>query len=56
MDPDPGPGPAIFVLDCQDSNEKLPISFLKFFGLLLFEGTFLTSFSKEKRHKRVTKH
>ncbi len=36
----------------QDANKKL--FFLKFFCLLLSEGTF-TSFSKIKRHKEVTK-
>jgi hypothetical protein len=46
MDPDP----AIFVIDLQDANKKQ----FFFFCLLLFEGAF-TSFSKDKKSKRVTK-
>jgi hypothetical protein len=49
MDPDP----AIIVIDLKGTNKKL-ISFLNFFCLLLFEGTF-TSFFKDKKSKRVTK-
>ncbi len=40
---DSDPDPAIFVIDLQDTNEKL-IFKKEFFCLLLFEGTF-TSFS-----------
>ncbi len=49
MDPDP----AIFVIDLQDASKK-QIFWHNFFCLLLFEATF-TSFSKDKKSKRVTK-
>jgi hypothetical protein len=49
MDPDP----AIFVIDLQEANKKL-IRLIKFFFLLLFEGTF-TSFFKDKKNKRSHK-
>jgi hypothetical protein len=48
MDPDP----AIFVINLQDANKKR--TFLEFFRLLLFEGTF-TSFFKDKKSKRSHK-
>jgi hypothetical protein len=44
---DPDLDPAIFVSDLQDVKKKNS----KFFGLLLFEGTF-TSFFKDKKSKR----
>jgi hypothetical protein len=51
MDPDSDPDPAIFFIDLQDATKKLPGNFLiKFFCLLLFEGTF-TSFFKDKKSK-----
>jgi hypothetical protein len=46
-DPDLDPDPAIFVRDLQNAN-------IKFFCLLLFEGTF-TSFFKDKKSKRSHK-
>jgi hypothetical protein len=49
-DPDADSDPAIFVIDLQDPNEKL-FFLLKFFCLLLFEGTF-TSFFKDKKSKK----
>jgi hypothetical protein len=49
MDPDPDPDPAIFLH--QDANKKHFSFFLKFFCLLLFEGTF-TSFFIDKKSKR----
>jgi hypothetical protein len=51
-DPDSNPDPAIFVEDLQDANKKLFKK--KFFGLLLFEGTF-TSVFKDKKSKRSHK-
>jgi hypothetical protein len=48
MDPEPDSDPAIFVIDLLDANKKL--IFLKFFCLLLFEGTF-TSFFQDKKLK-----
>jgi hypothetical protein len=45
MDPNADPGPAIFISDLQDANEKLK---KMFFGILLFEGTF-RSFFKDKK-------
>jgi len=45
MDPAPDPDPAIFASDFQDVNKN--IFFLKFFSLLLLEGTF-TSVFKDK--------
>jgi hypothetical protein len=47
------PDPAIVVIDLQDASKKLIFQH-NFFCLLLFEGTF-TSFSKDKKSKRVTK-
>jgi hypothetical protein len=47
MDPDPDSDPVIFVIDLQDANKKANL-FKKFFGLLLFEGTF-TSLFKDKK-------
>ncbi len=52
MDPDADPYPSIFVIDLQDANKKL--IFLKFFCIILFEGTF-TSFFKDKTSKRSHK-
>jgi hypothetical protein len=49
---DPDPDPAVFVIDLQEANNKL--IFIKFFCLLLFEGTF-TSFFKDKKSKRSHK-
>jgi hypothetical protein len=51
-DPDSDPDPAIFIIDLQDADKKL--IFLKFFCILLFEGT-LTSFFKDKSQKEVKK-
>jgi hypothetical protein len=47
MDPDPDadPNPAIFVIDLQHANKKN--EFKKIFCLLLFEGTYFTSFFKD---------
>jgi hypothetical protein len=53
MDPDADPESAIFVIDLQVANKKL-IFFVKFFCLLLFEGSF-TSFLKDKMSKRSHK-
>jgi hypothetical protein len=57
MDPDPDPypdpDPSIFIIDLQDANKKR-IFFLKFFCIVLFEGTF-TSFFKDKKSKRSHK-
>jgi hypothetical protein len=50
MDPDANTDPSIFII--QDANKKL--IFLKFFCILLFEGT-STFFSKIKSQKEVTK-
>jgi hypothetical protein len=44
---DPDPDPAIFVSDLQDINRKL-FFLLRFFAVLLFEGTF-ASFFKDKK-------
>ena len=57
MDPDPDadPDPAIFIIDLQEANKK-QIFFIKFFCLLLFEGTFTLVFKDQKskrRHKTV---
>jgi hypothetical protein len=52
-DPDADLHPATLVNDLQEANKKL-ILFIKFFCLLLFEGTF-TSFSKIKSVKEVKK-
>jgi hypothetical protein len=49
MDPDP----AIFIIDLQDANKKLIEK--KFFCILLFEGTCVTSFFKDKKSKRSHK-
>jgi hypothetical protein len=43
---DPEPDPANFVIDLQGEQ---------FFCLLLFEGTFFTSFFKDKKSKRSHK-
>jgi hypothetical protein len=51
VDPDADPDPAIFVIHLQEANQKL-IFLMKFFCLLLFEGTF-TSFFKDKKSKTV---
>ncbi len=51
MEPDPAPDSAIFIIDRQDANKKGTV-FLKFFCLLLFEGTF--TFSKIKSQKEFT--
>jgi hypothetical protein len=48
---DSDPDPAIFIIDLQDANKEL-ILLKKFFGFLLFEGTFF----KDKKSKEVTKH
>jgi hypothetical protein len=57
MDPDPDPDVdldlAIFVIDLQEANKKTNF-FIKFFCLLLFEGTF-TSFLNNKKSKRSHK-
>ncbi len=53
LDPDSDPDPAIFVIDLQDANKKI-INKIKFFCLLLFEGTF-TSVFKDKKSKRSHK-
>jgi hypothetical protein len=53
MDPDPDMDPSIFIIDFQDANKKL-IFILKFYCILLFEGTF-TSFFKDKKSKRSHK-
>jgi hypothetical protein len=50
MDPELDPDPAIFVIDIQDDNKKLPVIKKKVF-LLLFEGT-ITSFFKDKIKKK----
>jgi hypothetical protein len=50
---DPDPDPALFVIDLQDASKKLIFQH-NFFCLLLFEAKF-TSFSKDKKSKRVTK-
>ncbi len=42
---DPDPGPAIFVIDLQETWKT------NFFCLLLFEGTFTSFFKVQKRHK-----
>jgi hypothetical protein len=52
-DPDADPNPSIFIIDLQDANKKR-IFFLKFFCIVLFEGTF-TSFFKDKKSKRSHK-
>ncbi len=49
VDPDPG----IFFIDLQDAYKKL-FFYLKFFSLLLFEGTIVSVF-KVKNEKEVTK-
>jgi hypothetical protein len=49
-DSDANPDPAIFIIDLQDTNKKL-IFKIKFFCILLFEGTF-TSFFKDIKSKR----
>ncbi len=41
--------PAVFIIDLQDANKKQVL--LKFFCILLFEGTF-TSFLKDKKSKK----
>jgi hypothetical protein len=45
---DPDADPAIFVIDLQDANKKL-FFVLKFFCLLLFEGTFTPFFKKKSQ-------
>jgi hypothetical protein len=49
----PDPDPAIFVIDLQDANKKLPYFLLKFFCLLLFVYicVHLHNFSKLKSQK-----
>jgi hypothetical protein len=55
MDPNSDPYPAIFVTELQDTNKKQTL-LKKFFGLLLFEGTFTAHhFSKIKKSKRIHK-
>jgi hypothetical protein len=39
VDPDADPGPAIFVIDLEDTNKKL-IFLKEFFCFVLFEDTF----------------
>jgi hypothetical protein len=50
---DPDPDPSIFIIDLQDATKK-QIFLIKFFSILLFEGTF-TSFFKDKKSKRSHK-
>jgi hypothetical protein len=50
---DPDPDPAIFDIDLQDAK-KNTFFFIKFFCLLLFEGTF-TSFFIDIKSKRSHK-
>ncbi len=53
-DPDPAPGPAIFIPVCQDAKEKL-FSFKVFLLITFWRYIYIIfSFSKIKRHKRVT--
>jgi hypothetical protein len=47
-----GSGSFKFIIDLQDANKK-QIKIIRFFCILLFEGTF-TSFFKIKGHKEVT--
>jgi hypothetical protein len=50
------PDHAIFVIDLQDVNKKL-ILFLKFFRLLLFEGTgTFTSIFKNKKDRKKSQN
>jgi hypothetical protein len=53
MDPDAGPDPSIFIINLQDAIKKL-IFKIKFFCIILFEGT-LTSLFKDKKSKRSHK-
>jgi hypothetical protein len=46
---DPAPDPAIFGLDLQAANKKLPVFFSKFFSLLLFGGI-RTGIKEAKKH------
>ncbi len=48
-DPDSDSDPAIVIIDLQDANKKLIL--IKFFCILLFEGTF-TSFFKDRKVKK----
>jgi hypothetical protein len=53
-DSDPDADPSNFIIDLQDANKKLILK--KFFCILLFEGTFTSSFKGKKskrRHKTV---
>jgi hypothetical protein len=51
---DPDPDPAIFVIDLQEAN-KILFFLMKFFCLLLFEGTF-TSFFKDKKNQQKSQN
>jgi hypothetical protein len=51
MDPDP----AIFVIDLQDANKKLPIFFSQSFSAYYFLKVHLHNFSKIKSQKEVAK-
>jgi hypothetical protein len=52
MDPDADADPAIYVIDLQDANKKLFISFPAYF---LFKVHLCTSFFKDKKAKRSHK-
>jgi hypothetical protein len=54
-DPDPDAHPYIFIIDLQDANIKTNLK-IKFFCILLFEGTFTSFFKGQKTlksHKTV---